>query len=1003
MALRTGATERSSPTVIEYARQQAALFQLADELHRAKSSAEVYEAALKAILSALQCKQAAILLFDRGGKMRFVAWHGLSEGYRKTVEGHSPWTPQEKNPEPIWINDIAAADLEGSLKATVEKEGIAALAFIPLVSNGKLIGKFMSYFNAPHIFTDQELDLALTIGRQLVFAIERKRADEALRESEAQLEAELADTKLLQSISGELISEENVEVLYERILDAAVAIMRSQYASMQMLYPERGSGGEVRLLAHRGFDAQAAKFCERVRADSASTSGLALRTGKRVVVTNVEECEFMGDTSEQAACLQAGIRAVQTTPLVSRSGRNLGMISTYWREPHEPSERDLRLLDILARQAADLIERKQADEALRNSKTRFDIVKDAAQVGFWFSDLPFNKLIWDKRAKEHSWLPPEADVTMDTFYERLHPDDRQRTRQAIEECISNKTGYDVEYRTVGPTGRQKWIRAIGHAFYDAYGKPIRFDGVTFDITPRKEAEQARARLAAIVEFCDDAIVSKDLNGVITSWNHGAERLFGYTAQEAIGQPVTMLIPPDRLDEEPRILERIRCGEPVKHFDTVRRHKNGTLLDISLTVSPIVDRGGRVVGVSKISRDITERKQAEAAVRESAERLRFMAESMPQKIFTAKPNGDVDYFNRQWTEFTGLTFDRIKDGGWTQFIHPDDLEENLRQWKYSIHSGEPFQFEHRFRRKDGVYRWHLTRAQAMRDEQGAVLMWIGSSTDIDDQKRAEERLEEIVADRIAKLRDTLGELEAFSYSIAHDMRAPLRAMQGFGRILVEEYSAALDADGKEYLRRIISSAERLDRLIQDVLNYSKIVRGAIPMEPVQIESLLREVIDSYPNLQRSGARIEMKGPFPPVIANPASLTQVISNLLGNAVKFVDRGVKPEIRVRAEEEQRTASSSGADRWVKLWFEDNGIGIDKDSQARIFDMFQRLNRPELYEGTGMGLAIVRKAVERMGGKVGVESEPGKGSRFWVKLKRADVEMSQQAGQKKDKSIDG
>jgi signal transduction histidine kinase len=192
------------------------------------------------------------------------------------------------------------------------------------------------------------------------------------RQTEKQLEAELRDSRLLQEISAQLIHEQNVSALYEKIIDGAVAIMRSEFASMQMLYPERGKGGELLLLAFRGFNPQAAKFWQWVRADSESTCGVALRTGQRVIAADVENCDFMAGTEDLATYLQTGIRAVQTTPLFSRDGKLVGMISTHWQRPHQPSERDLRLLDILARQAADLIERRRAEEALREADRRKD-------------------------------------------------------------------------------------------------------------------------------------------------------------------------------------------------------------------------------------------------------------------------------------------------------------------------------------------------------------------------------------------------------------------------------------------------------------------------------------------------------------------------------------------------------------------------------------------------------------------------------------------------------
>src|SRR5215469_16315969 len=248
----------------------------------------------------------------------------------------------------------------------------------------------------------------------------------------------------------------------------------------------------------------------------------------------------------------------------------------------------------------------------------------ASEIGFWFCDLPFDKLVWDDRVKEHFWYPSDVEVNIDMFYQRLHPEDRERTRETIEQCIAKRQQYDIEYRTVADDGRIKWIRAIGSPFFDDSGAPTRFDGLTIDVTGRRRAEEATGLLAAIVASSDDAIVSKNLNGVITSWNKSAERVFGYTAQEAIGQHITLIIPRNRLGEEDEILSRIRNGQRVDHFETVRVRKDGTTIELSLTISPVLDRDGRVVGASKVARDISERKRAQRALRESEERERKVA-------------------------------------------------------------------------------------------------------------------------------------------------------------------------------------------------------------------------------------------------------------------------------------------------------------------------------------------------------------------------------------------
>lgn len=250
------------------------------------------------------------------------------------------------------------------------------------------------------------------------------------------------------------------------------------------------------------------------------------------------------------------------------------------------------------------------------------------------------------------------------------------------------------------------------------------------------------------------------------------------------------------------------------------------------------------------------------------------------------------------------------------------------------------------------------------------------------------LEQLVADRTAKLRETVEELEAFSYSIAHDMRAPLRSMHGFSEILREEHASALNDEAQNLLRRIGASAHRLDLMIQDVLNYSRIVREELRLEAVDVGELITEVIESYPNLNAVRECLHLDAVLPVLIGNRAALTQVVSNLLGNAVKFVAPDVRPAVRVHAEATEPPPGHSDAARaWVRVMIDDNGVGIDPLVRPKLFQMFQRFAKPGLYEGTGMGLAIARKAVERMGGVIGADSLPGQGSRFWFVLPTAEA----------------
>jgi PAS domain S-box-containing protein len=557
------------------------LYRFTEGLYRAETQHDVYEAALDIITRALGCRRASILLFDDAGIMRFVAWRDLSDGYRRAVEGHSPWTRDVKEPQPICIEDIEAANFPESLKETIKGEEIGALAFVPLVANNALIGKFMMYYDARHAFSDAELALSLTIARQLGFSLERRRAEEALRETQRQLESELAATRQLHQISTQLIQASNPEALYERILEAAATIMGSDFATMQMLCPERG---ELRLLVYRGLDPAAAASWEWVRSRSGTSCSMAMASGCRSIVPDIELNDFIAGSAELEPLRQTGIRAMQSTPLFSRAGGLLGMISTHWRRSHEPSERDLRLLDVLARQAADLLE-------------------------------------------------------------------------------------------------------------------------------RKHAESTDQQLAAIVDSSHDAIVSKDLNGIVTSWNRGAERLFGYAASEMIGRSVTTVIPPNRHHEEARNLDNIRRGVRVDPYETVRRGSDGSLIDVAVSLSPLRNPAGDVIGASKIARDTAKRKKTELALAERNIQLALAGKAVLVGSYAYDTGTEIMQISEGYAAIHGFPegITEMARSECLAGVHPDDVGR-VEQSRSEAFRGcrREYGVEYRITRPGGEMRWVETR-------------------------------------------------------------------------------------------------------------------------------------------------------------------------------------------------------------------------------------------------------------------------------------------------------
>jgi PAS domain S-box-containing protein len=448
-------------------RQRDALYLLSERLHGATTLQMIHDAALDAIESALGCDRSSILLFDENDVMQFVAWRGLSPEYRAAVTGHSPWSRHESRPKPIPIPDVAKADLPSALKATVLDEGIRATAFMPVMCDDVLIGKFMAYFREPYVFTQDDLAVSHTIARQLACALQRHEADVKLRAREEELAAELSATRLLQAISLEMAHEADIDSVYEKLVEGARSIMHADFASMQQLYPHQGEHGELLLLGYRGFSAEAAQFWTWVRARSACTCGRALVSRQRVISTDVEADPCLAGTADLETYRQTGIRAVQSTPLMSRRGNLVGMISTHWKQPTEPTERDLRLLDILARMAADLIERKTDDEELRRREERSrtltqlltDVPWQARRDGAFEELQPawenFTGQTWDAHAG-HGW------------FDAFHPQDRDAARLAWATACFEAQPYEARAR-------------IWHARSDGYrdcvirATPIRYD------------------------------------------------------------------------------------------------------------------------------------------------------------------------------------------------------------------------------------------------------------------------------------------------------------------------------------------------------------------------------------------------------------------------------------------------------------------------------------------------------------------------------------------------
>ena len=626
-----------------------------------------------------------------------------------------------------------------------------------------------------------------------------------------------------------------------------------------------------------------------------------------------------------------------------------------------------------ARHRADLATRERAEE---DRQRFFALSQDVLCIlGFdgYFKDL---NPAWEKTL---GYTKTELLIT--PFIEFIHPDDRQATLAEAEKVSGGKALIAFENRYRCKDGSYRWFQwSVTPVIADQV-----MYGVARDVTERRREEAASILLAAIVNASDDAIISKDLNGIITSWNKGAKKIFGYTAGEMRGTSIMRLIPADREEEENQILGKIKRGESVEHFETLRRTKDGRLIDISVTASPITDSTGKVTGVSKVARDITERKLAEAAVQESEARFRTMSNSMPQLAWIASADGSIFWYNQRWYEYTGTTLEQMEGCGWQSVHDPEVLPKVIEGWKAAIGTQLPFEMEFPLRGADGQFRVFLTRVQPLNSSAGQVVQWFGTNTDVQALKQSEAKvqrlnaeLEQRVIERTAQLEAANQELEAFSYSVSHDLRAPLRAVNGFAGIVLEDFGSQLPEEGRRYLERIRNGGQQMGMLIDDLLAFSRLSRQLINLQRVDTTKLAQNAIEEL-KPQRDGRRIEIKvGELPACQGDPALLKQVWVNLISNAVKYTCGRELAIVEIGCTRENGE----------NVYFvRDNGAGFDMQYANKLFGVFQRLHRADEFEGTGVGLAIVQRIIYRHGGRVWAEAKVNQGATFYFTVEKGNT----------------
>lgn len=468
------------------------------------------------------------------------------------------------------------------------------------------------------------------------------------------------------------------------------------------------------------------------------------------------------------------------------------------------------------------------------------------------------------------------------------------------------------------------------------------------------AQKALLLLGSVVDSSDDAIISKDLDGTITSWNKSAERLFGYTEAEALGRPITMLIPEDRLQEEPQIIARLEKGERVDHFETIRRRKDGSLIEISLTISPIRDYEGNVIGASKIARDATLLKRGDRANR----LLSAIVDSSDDAIISKSLEGIITSWNKSAERLFGYTEAEAIGKSITMLIPEDRLEEEPEIIRRLRRGERVDHFETIRRKKDGTLLDISLTISPVKDATGTVIGASKIARDITERKRIDAELRRINRD-----------LEQFAFSASHDLQEPLRNIKIYSELLARRYRQKLDAEALEYLGYLQTGASRMENLVRDLLAYTRVSVVPQSIGTIDANAVLSAALESFSSLIAETGAVVTSDDLPSVPMFDVHLQQLFQNLIGNALKYRSKGTIPTVHVACARQHNCYDFS---------VRDNGIGIRAKYREAIFAIFKRLHNDDEYSGTGIGLAICQRIVEQYDGRIWVDSELGQGSTF-------------------------
>jgi PAS domain S-box-containing protein len=734
------------------------------------------------------------------------------------------------------------------------------------------------------------------------------------------------------------------------------------------------------------------EFVAEVRASWAETepggdpTGTAICTGNVSIVRDPSTEVSVGPWRELAK--KAGYRSALGVPL-RLDGKVLGALSIYSALPDAFDKVEINLLkefgDSLAygigvartRAALDIVQ-----ENIRRSEERYrnlvEMLNDGVLVVDEALTITFINAIFARMLGR-----PESEIL------------GRNSIEFLDEAAKGSIAARIEQLRLGEAERYEvnWLRCDGtpvptlissHPSFDSAHRYCGSVSVVTDLSEFKNVEGGRDPLARIVEGAQDGIIANNVNGIVLTWNMGAEKLYGYSAEEMVGQNIEILVPPERKHEAGELIAKVCRGEGVGEYETARITKSGERLHILLTMSPIKDYAGAITGVFTVAHDITGRKRTEEALRDAARYARSLIEAGLDPMFTIGAEGRITDVNEATIHATGVGRDQLIGSDFAGYFTEPDKALAVYREAYAI--GRVRDYPLTIRSRTGASIDVLYNATAYRDGSDTIAGVFAVAHDITERKQKDEvletyraHLENMVAARTAELAATNAsvegankELESFAYSVSHDLRTPLRAIDGFSNIILEDYAGKLDDEGRRVLNVIRESTAKMNRMIDDILAFSRVGRTELTAGSVDMSAMVRAAIEDL-EPATAGRKVTFEvGDLPAARCDAAMMQHVWANLLDNAVKYTSPNPTAAVQIGA--------TPGHGETV-YFVRDDGVGFDMQYASKLFGVFQRLHGAE-FPGTGIGLAIVKRIVTRHGGRVWAEGKPGEGATFFFSL---------------------